>query len=149
LIADTYLSVGTPIQVAAPELLRLAPVVRDQILARIRANYEFVRRVVGGTSVQCLHTEGGWYAVLRLPRIKNEEQWVISILEETNVLTHPGFFYDFADEAYLVVSLLPTPETSQEGILRIVDLVENQPSRSHRCLKAPTDNTDGRDGVPG
>ena len=119
--ADTYLSVATPVQVAASSLLERGAVVRDQIRQRVAANYHLLTEVVTSESgCAVLHADAGWYAVVRVPAIAPEEDLVMGILENDGVLTHPGYFFDFDSEAHLVVSLLPPEETFREGIRRIV-----------------------------
>ena len=114
LIADTYLSVGTPVQHALPRLLEAGAAVRQQIAARVRENLRSLRDLVRSDSAaQVLQVEGGWYATVRVPRTKTEEQWCLELLEQDDVLVQPGFFYDFESEAYLVLSLL-TPVTRFE-----------------------------------
>jgi alanine-synthesizing transaminase len=108
LIADTYLSVGTPVQCGLGKLLALKSSVQGQILARVRGN---LTRMKGAR-----HVEGGWYAILQAPRTKSEEQWTLDLLEEHNVLVQPGYFYDFEQEAFLVLSLLTPGEVFQEGL---------------------------------
>lgn len=120
LIADTFLSVGTPVQLAAPRLLGEQPRVRAAIAARLRANLELLEAAVHDTACQLLPVEGGWYAVLRLPRLMSEEEWTLLLLERDRVLVHPGYFYDFAQEAYLVLSLLCPPAVLAEGARRLV-----------------------------
>lgn len=105
LIADTYLSVGTPVQYALPTLLAAREQVQDQIRTRLRANLKALQLRFRPRTV-----EGGWYAILQVPRTMTEEEWVIKLLEEQNVLVQPGYFYDFNSEAFLVLSLL-TPES--------------------------------------
>ncbi|MBI4461229.1 MAG: pyridoxal phosphate-dependent aminotransferase [Acidobacteria bacterium] len=120
LIADTYLSVGTPVQQALPRLLALGETVREQIRERVRANLDFLRGIMQGSACRMLDVEGGWYATLQAPRTRSEEQWCLELLEEENVLVQPGFFYDFDSEAYLVVSLLTPPERLKEGVRRVL-----------------------------
>ena len=121
LIADTYLSVGTPVQWAAPELLALRETMQKQILDRVRENLAFLQSQIGPESPwRVLQPEGGWYAVVQAPRIHSEEGWVLTLLGEDNVLVQPGFFFDFENEAFLVASLLTTAATFQEGIRRIL-----------------------------
>ena len=121
LIADTYLSVGTPVQWAAGPLLALREDMQGQILERAGANLAFLRAQIGIHSPwRLLDPEGGWYAVIQAPRIRSEEDWVLTLLGEDNVLVQPGFFFDFESEAYLVVSLLTTPEVFREGIGRLL-----------------------------
>jgi alanine-synthesizing transaminase len=121
LIADTYLSVGTPVQHALPKLLAAGENVREQIAHRVRENLQYLRTTIGNHSpAQILRVEGGWYATLRIPRTKSEEEWCLDLLEHQDVLVQPGFFYDFESEAYLVLSLLTEGQTFQEGVQRIV-----------------------------
>jgi alanine-synthesizing transaminase len=121
LIADTYLSVGTPVQWAAPELLALREPMQKQILDRVRENLAFLQSQIGPESPwRVLQPEGGWYAVVQAPRIHSEEDWVLTLLGEDNVLVQPGFFFDFESEAFLVASLLTPAATFQEGIRRIL-----------------------------
>ena len=125
LIADTYLSVGTPVQHALPRLLALGANVREQIRERVRENFQFLQTAVKNSSCNLLEVEGGWYATLRVPRTRSDEQWCLKLLDQENVLVQPGFFYDFDSEAYLVVSLLTHPETFREGIRRLVALLNS------------------------
>jgi alanine-synthesizing transaminase len=121
LIADTYLSVGTPVQLAAPALLGLRTQLQNQILARVRANRGFVLSQIGPQSPwRLLETEGGWYAIVEAPRIQTEEEWVLSLLASDGVLVQPGFFFDFEREAFLVLSLLTPEEIFREGVRRIL-----------------------------
>ena len=121
LIADTYLSVSAPVQWAAPALLGLRGQMQLQILARVRANREFLESQIGPASPwKLLATEGGWYAVVEAPRIHSEEEWVLSLLADDSVLVQPGFFFDFEREAFLVMSLLTPEEVFREGIGRIL-----------------------------
>lgn len=120
IIADTYLSVSTPVQVALPALLDAAAGVRTQVLARLQANLATLERVTAGSPVTMLRPEGGWSAVLRVPAIDSEESLVLRLLESDRVLVHPGYFFDFDSEAWLVVSLLPPPDQFDEAVRRIV-----------------------------
>ncbi len=119
-IADTYLSVGTPVQCAAARLLAAGEAVQRQIRERTAHHLAFVRNMLAGSPANLLHVEGGWYAVLQVPRIRGEEEWALDLLER-GVLVQPGFFYDFESEAYLVVSLLTEPAIFQEGMARLRD----------------------------
>ena len=110
LICDTYLSVSTPVQVAAPSLLDRGESIRGQILARLRANDAVLRAVVDGASgAAVLPADGGWSAVIRVPATRPEASLVLDLLERDGVVVHPGYFFDFPHEAFLVVSLLPDP----------------------------------------
>jgi aspartate/methionine/tyrosine aminotransferase len=120
LITDTYLSVGSPVQWAAPKLFDLVDEVGAQIRQRVRENRNRVRQEVRESAVQLLECEGGWSAVLRLPRTQTEEEWVLQFLDKDGVIVHPGFFFDFDEEAYVVVSLLVPGVELSMGIQRIV-----------------------------
>src|SRR5439155_9228398 len=99
-ICDTYLSVSTPAQLAAPRLIEAGRLIRASILARITNNLRHLRAVVSTRpSVLLLEPEGGWSAVLRVPAIDGEERMTVRLLEERGVLVHPGYFFDFATEA--------------------------------------------------
>jgi len=122
LIADTYLSVGTAVQLGLPELLSAGAGTRAEIQRRVRRNHGRLSELLADAVVSALESEGGWYAVLRLPRVKSEDEWALGLLEQ-GVLVQPGYFYDFADEAFAVVSLL-TPEPSFDaGIERLRNYV--------------------------
>ncbi len=120
LIADTYLSVGTPVQHAAPRLIQAGASVGRQIAARIQRNVGALRRRAGG-ACDLLNVEGGWYAILRVPRTRSEEEWALELLERDGVLVQPGYYYDFETEAYLVLSLLTAPDVFDEGSARVTE----------------------------
>jgi hypothetical protein len=171
-IADTFLSVATPVQWALPRLLAASAAVQEQIRRRTRANLDhlmqrtsgtverasgvverasgFVERAsdmaprasgtperasgtvlrasgapeqrsAAGSPCRGRYVEGGWYAILEMPRIRTEEEWVLHLLSESDVLVQPGFFYDFEAEAFLVLSLLTSPAVFAEGLGRILD----------------------------
>jgi len=124
LIADTFLSVATPVQRAAPELLTRGASVRAAIHQRVRQNLDVLRSAVGRfPACAVLRTEGGWSAVLRVPSTRREEQLVIDLLERERILVHPGFFFEFPQEAYLVLSLLPPPQTFDDAVERLLRFV--------------------------
>lgn len=116
LIADSYLSVATPVQRAAPSLLRRMPELQGAIKRRVSANLALLQRSADGSPATLLRVEGGWYAVLRVPRTLPEEERVLRLLERRDVLVHPGFFFDFPSEAYLVLSLLPREADFARGL---------------------------------
>jgi aspartate/methionine/tyrosine aminotransferase len=122
LISDTYLSVSTPVQTAAASLLREGKTVRGAILDRLRTNDAALRRVAASyPSVDVLPCEAGWSIVLRVPFTRGEEALVLELLERDAVLIHPGFFFDFPHEAFLVGSLLPEPPLFEEGMRRVLE----------------------------
>ncbi|HEX3107501.1 MAG TPA: pyridoxal phosphate-dependent aminotransferase [Thermoanaerobaculia bacterium] len=121
LIADNFLSVSTPVQVALPELLVLGGRIRDAIRERIGESLDVLKRVIAERQhAQLLPVEGGWSAVVRVPQLESDEEFALRALEEHDVIVHPGYFFDFARDGYFVVSLLTPPATLEEGISRIV-----------------------------
>jgi alanine-synthesizing transaminase len=127
---DTYLSVSTPIQLAAAELLERGASIRQQIHTRVRDNYRTLHARAGQVpSCELLHAQGGWYAVLRVPSILSEEDLVVTLLAEDHVLVHPGYFFDFPREAFLVVSLLPPPEQFSDAVSRILSRFDHVSDR--------------------
>jgi aspartate/methionine/tyrosine aminotransferase len=123
IIGDTFLSVGTPAQNALARWLGCRAVAEGAVVDRTRRNLDAVRAAAQGTAISVLDVEGGWYVTLRLPRTQPEEDWALDLLERDRVIIHPGHFFDFENEAYLVVSLLTRETTFQEGIRRIVERV--------------------------
>ena len=129
---DTYLSVSTPVQAAAAELLEAGAPVRTRIQSRVAANYRTLRTLVAAVpACQVLAAEGGWYGVVQVPSFSTEEDLVVDLLTNDGVLVHPGYFFDFPRESFLVVSLLvPEPEFA-DGIGRILrhfDCTDVRPS---------------------
>lgn len=121
LIADTYLSVSTPAQVAADDLLRRGTEVRRQIQERLARNLQALKQAAAATpSVSLLTVEGGWSAVLQVPAYRSEESLILRLLTDDHVLVHPGFFFDFEREAYLVLSLLTPPAQFDQGMTRVL-----------------------------
>jgi alanine-synthesizing transaminase len=121
LVCDTYLSVSTPVQAAAAELLSRGAAVRTQIQARIAANYRRLSSFAAAApACRVLHTEGGWYAVLQVPSLRPEEDLVVELLEHDGVLVHPGYFFDFPRESYLIVSLLVPERAFADAIARVL-----------------------------
>jgi aspartate/methionine/tyrosine aminotransferase len=118
-IADTYLSVSTPVACAAARLLASGVLVQRQIRERTAGNLAVAREALAGSAANVLAVEGGWYITVRMPRIRSEEEWAIQLLSQESVLTQPGFFYDFESEAFLIVSLLTMPEVFREGMGRL------------------------------
>jgi hypothetical protein len=126
LIADSYLSVGTPVQVAVPHLLDAGASIRAAIQERIRHNLATLRRVAGRyPACELLRTEGGWSAVLRVPATRSEEQLALDLLRTERILVHPGYFFDFPREAYVVVSLLPPPDPFDDAVARLLGFVNS------------------------
>jgi aspartate/methionine/tyrosine aminotransferase len=123
LLLDSYLSAGTPVQKALPELLRIGSGIHAKIDARLRRNTEALG-VLRNSAVHPLASEGGWSAILQVPRVLSEEVWIAKLLAEHGVVVQPGYFYDMAQEAYVVVSLLANPADFTAGIGRLQLLTE-------------------------
>ena len=116
IIADTYLSVSTPVQAAAAALIERGAAIRAQILARVKRNLESLRtHATAFPAVACCRVEGGWSAVLQVPSVGSEEALVLDLLDKDDVLVHPGYFFDFPREAFIVVSLLVEPALFDAG----------------------------------
>jgi hypothetical protein len=121
LICDTYLSVATPVQVAAASLLEGGALIRAQIQQRIAANLAQCRALVASRpDITMLEPDAGWCVVLQVPATESEEQLVLRLLEREHVLVHPGYFFDFPKEAFLVLSLLPEPHVFADGLSRVL-----------------------------
>jgi len=121
LIADNFLSVSTPVQIALPELLVIGTRIGDAIRERTRASLDALRNVLATRPhAQLLPVEGGWSAVIRIPQLGTDEEFALRALEEHDVVVHPGYFFDFERDGYFVVSLLTPPAVLEEGISRIV-----------------------------
>jgi alanine-synthesizing transaminase len=121
LACDTYLSVSTPVQLAAAELLNRGKPVREQIRARTAANYSWlVTHATTNPACHVLPSDAGWYAVMQVPTFTSEEDLVLTLLREEGVLVHPGYFFDFQSESFLIVSLLAPVAAFRDGISRIL-----------------------------
>ena len=121
-IADTYLSMSAPVQWAVPVMLEQRKSIQGQLLARVRANLaELDRRLAGQRACDRLCIEGGWYAVLRVPVTRPDEELCIDLVRERSVVVHPGHFYDFESDGYLVLSLIPPEIEFSEGVGRLLE----------------------------
>jgi len=117
LICDTYLSVSTAVQLAAPRLLEQGATVRGRIAGRISANYERLKELSrAAPASRVLRADGGWYAILQVPAFEPEEDLVVGLLARDGVLVHPGYFFDFPGGSHLVLSLLPPEETFAKAV---------------------------------
>ena len=123
LISDTYLSVNAPIQHAAQELLKQKDQLQPQLVQRVRANLKFLdQHLRTAQSIQRLKVEGGWYAIVRIPAKKSDEDVAIELISRAGVVVHPGHFYDFPHEGYLVVSLITPEDQFQKGIRATLEI---------------------------
>jgi alanine-synthesizing transaminase len=109
------------VQVAAPELLERGAVVREQIARRISTNYQgLLDKTISSPTCRLLPAGGGWSAVLEVPSLESEEALVVNLLQNAGVLAHPGYFFDFPRESYLVVSLLVSERPFADGTDRVL-----------------------------
>jgi len=128
-IADTFLSVNTPAQNALNQWLPLREGIQKEIKARLKQNLEFIQKQAAFTSsCQLLKSEGGWYVILKIPKTRTEEEWALKFLNKYHVFVYPGYFFDFHEEAYIVISLLPPHNVFQEGVERILSRIEQEVS---------------------
>jgi aspartate/methionine/tyrosine aminotransferase len=124
IIADTYLSMNAPVQLAAPVLLDQRKRIQPILLDRLRRNLaELDAQLASHPSCTRLQVDGGWYAVLRVPVIESDEDLAIRLLKKGGVSVHPGHFYDFPNDGYLVLSLITEPAEFREGVTRLLQLV--------------------------
>ena len=125
-IADTYLSPSTPIQLAAPDFLALRPTMQSQLQQRIAANLAFLDATLAGCDAATrLAREAGWYAVLRVPKSASDESLAVALLERSSVLVHPGAFYNFPSEGFLVLSLIALTSEFEQGLHLLRDFLSD------------------------
>ena len=142
-IADTYLSMNAPVQLAVPALLNQRHSIQRQIAERLRSNLnELDLRLASQALCERLQLQGGWYAVLRVPATGPDEELAIALLQETGVLVQPGHFYDFAGDGYLVISLITPPEIFAAGVKRLLKFIDLR--YTSRPPTAPFENGAGR-----
>ncbi|MBZ5689413.1 MAG: pyridoxal phosphate-dependent aminotransferase [Acidobacteriia bacterium] len=125
-IADTYLSMNAPVQWAVPVMLEQRSSIQQQLLGRVRLNLvELDRQIASQKACQRLSAEGGWYAVLRVPVTRSDEELAIELVREKAVLVHPGHFYDFESDGYLVLSLIAPEADFRDGIQRLLEFLSH------------------------
>jgi aspartate/methionine/tyrosine aminotransferase len=135
LIADTYLSVSAPVQLAIPKFLEQRRGFQEQLISRVRRNLaELDRQLAEQKTCSRLEVEGGWYAVLRVPATRSDEELALALLKEKGVYVHPGHFYDFAADGFLVLSLITAEQTLAEGTRRLCAVLSpsEDPERNSR-----------------
>jgi aspartate/methionine/tyrosine aminotransferase len=124
MIADTYLSVATSVQLALSALLDARSRVQAALRARVETNLAALDAALATQGASCpvrrLATDGGWYAILEAPRTRDEDAWVTLLVREEGAIVHPGYFFDMEGEGFLVVSLLPEPAAFADAIRRVV-----------------------------
>lgn len=127
LIADSFLSIGTLVQEALPGILELAPHIRGSILVQLRTNLtELDSQLASLPAVERFPVEGGWSAVLRVPSLETDEDLAVALVAGKGVVVHPGYFFDFDRDGYLVLSLLPEPGIFAEGVRRLVSFARER-----------------------
>ena len=120
-VADTYLSMNAPLQWAMPTLLEQRREIQWQLLDRVQANFlELDRQLASQKTCDRLSVEGGWYAILRVPVTQSDEDLAVELLRNASVLVHPGHFYDFSTDGYLIVSLITPLEDFRAGITQVL-----------------------------
>jgi aspartate/methionine/tyrosine aminotransferase len=125
LILDTYLSVGTPVQCALGELLDIGEGIQQKIRARLAQNVQALNILLENSPARALQTEGGWSAIIQLPGTLSEEEWITRLIEEQSVIVQPGYFFDIASGAYVVVSLITPSDEFSEGIRKVRQLASS------------------------
>lgn len=119
-IADSYLPVSAPVQHAATRWLELTPAIQAAIRTRTADNLARLQSALGPQSGCRVKTpEGGWCALLEVPRVHADEEWAALILERASIWLQPGYFYDFQREGFLVLSLLPEPGVFADALERL------------------------------
>ena len=124
IIADTFLSVNTPAQVALPKLFEHLQFIGEQIRMRVQSNFHLLQRIFKDSKVSVFHVEGGWYAILQLPKFHNDEEWAVELLHQQDILVYPGHFFDMKQKSCIVLSLLPTSELFVNALSRIRLFIE-------------------------
>lgn len=121
-IADTYLSMNAPVQLALPTFLSRRLVFEQQLMERVRQNFAELDRQLSLQKVcSRLVTEGGWYAVLRVPATRSDEEFAVSLLNANGVYVHPGHFYDFPQDGFLIVSLISREAEFSQGVASLLE----------------------------
>jgi alanine-synthesizing transaminase len=123
IIADTYLSMNAPAQYALPTFLDQRRDFQSQVLARVQRNLAALdARLAQQKSCTRLEVQAGWYAILRIPATRSDEDLALLLLETKGVYAHPGHFYDFPTDGFLVVSLITPEEDFEEGIEQLLSM---------------------------
>jgi alanine-synthesizing transaminase len=125
-IADTYLSMNAPIQWAVPALLAQRKGIQSQLIERVTKNLSVLdRRLAEQRDCERLSVDGGWYAVLRVPVTRSDEELAIELVREKAVVVHPGHFFDFPGDGYLVLSLITAEEEFGEGVGLVLEYLNS------------------------
>ena len=125
-IADTYLSMNTPTQLAAPAMFEQRHSFQRQLMSRIRTNLAGLDAQLSRQSLcRRLELEAGWYATLRVPITRSDEDLAIDLLQQRDILVHPGHFYDFPSDGHLILSLIVPEPIFREGVSRVLNLLSS------------------------
>ena len=119
IIADTFLSVNTPAQVALPKLLEFSSSIKEQIRQRVISNFYLLQKEFAGSHITIFHVEGGWYAILQFPQFHRDDEWAVEILQHQNILVYPGLFFDIEQKSCIVISLLPSSKLFVNALSQI------------------------------
>jgi hypothetical protein len=128
IIADTFLSVNTPIQTAIPKLLCFASDIENQIRLRVQTNYKLLQKIFAGSNTSIFQIEGGWYAILQLPQIHSDDQWAEEIFTHQNVIVQPGHYYGIEQKSCIVLSLLPILDIFENAVIKMHKFIEKNSS---------------------
>jgi aspartate/methionine/tyrosine aminotransferase len=120
IVCDTFLSVNTPVQEALRILMEAGDSVREQILSRTKSNFAVLSQLLNNGKCSLLNCEGGWYGIIRVPRTKPDEEWCLELLGKHGVYVYPGYFFDFDEDGYLIVSLLTEENVFKEAAGRMM-----------------------------
>lgn len=124
-IADTYLSMNAPVQLAAAVLLAQHKGIQAQVMNRVRANLSNLNnQLANQKSCSRLEVEGGWYAVIRIPVTRSDEEFAIELLRQASVFVHPGHFYDFPTEGHIVLSLISDEREFSTAVYVLIQFAE-------------------------
>ena len=120
IVADTYLSASTPVQLALPLWMEAMSGIQSEILKRVQSNRSFLEQLFLDSKIEVLKSSGGWTAMLRMPAKKNDEAWALQLLDQHKILLHPGYLFDTPEDVTALVVSLITPEVPfQQGLNRL------------------------------
>lgn len=125
LVADTFLSVNTPVQLAAEPLLQQQDRIAAALRQHVQHNLQVLTQSLAGSAVSALPVDAGWYSILRLPAVQSEDEWTVTLLQQDDVLVHPGYFFDLLEpgKVFVVISLITPSDVFQRGLARLRDRV--------------------------
>ena len=117
IIADAYLSAGTPAMNALPGLFALESGMKSRVLARMEDSMAAFREILeyDGSPHRVLRCEGGWTAIVESPGLAGEEELALQLLGKENVFAHPGYFFDMEREPHFAFSLILDEPSARRG----------------------------------